>query len=128
MIDLSIYTSNSSSELCQKDYPIVWIEKKYYGDNEDLKQDIRDLSREVGFKITKIVTHKSPDNSRNEIVKAYTKTYREIPFSMKKVVKKWLMKISWSKYIVDVSIKISEISEINEPGKNPKKLEGSVYS
>lgn len=127
MVELEISAYNQSPKVDLEEYPIVRIEKEYYGDRDDLKHDIRELAYNAGFKVTRITVTRLPDNGHNEIMEAYTNTYQKIPKSMKRLVKDWLMKVSWSHYVVDVSVKMEENSVVDHTNeKIDKKSKGSV--
>ncbi|KXA90182.1 hypothetical protein AKJ40_04210 [candidate division MSBL1 archaeon SCGC-AAA259M10] len=94
----------------QEKDPIAWIEMKPYGDVDEVKQDLRELSDRAGFEITDFETV-DPPNSRNgnKIVKAYTDTFREVPKDKLTAVREWLLReVYWAQHVCNAKVNIDK--------------------
>lgn len=107
---------NRADEQSEK-YLIAWIEVKRNTEPAELKKDLEELSATAGFRITDIKVQANPvDSNSNEIMRAYTDSYPQVPEIMASEVKEWKRMLQWDKRIVDMDVKIEgeEVSKKTE--------------
>lgn len=115
---------SKTRKIREKD-PIAWIEMESYGDIDEIKQDLRELSERTGFRITRFETEK-PQNigNGNKIVKAYTDSFKEIPENRVPIVREWKKReIFWAQHVCNAGAKIEGENGCKEPTKNISKKE-----
>lgn len=123
LVDVIHEIVDESGVVKREDHLIAWIEKKFYGDMDIVKKDLRELSDRIGFDITRIESHKTPfDESSNEVLLMYTSKYSEIPKSKSRSVKKWLLKTLLHPHIIDAEVYLEGMltrdkSELLQVGK-----------
>lgn len=100
-----------------KDHLIAWIEKKACAGAAEAKRDLRDLSLEVGFRITRFEVLKIPFvSSSNYIVEAHTDSYSKIPEYIASKVRDWKEMLYWDRMTVDFDVRIEGKKEREKTG------------